>query len=164
MGPPWGTWGPYLGIPSVEYFPNVFFWASWTPWASPYLQMQWRPPKNFKKFQGAVISAWPFFLNGLLSGAEGEACAERVMAPHLASLLCPKRGCTVYRSIQHALAIFSKTNHTKVFSPKQQIDPNKIGWTLVIVLGLIRVMCGEGVTLLAFGTRKYWKFANFQPF
>ena len=25
MGPPWGTWGPYLGIPSVEYFPNVFF-------------------------------------------------------------------------------------------------------------------------------------------
>ena len=25
MGPPWGTWGPYLRIPSVEYFPNVFF-------------------------------------------------------------------------------------------------------------------------------------------
>ena len=25
MGPPWGTWGPYLGIPLVEYFPNVFF-------------------------------------------------------------------------------------------------------------------------------------------
>ena len=21
---PWGTWGPYLGIPSIEYFPNVF--------------------------------------------------------------------------------------------------------------------------------------------
>ena len=55
MGPPWGTWGPYLGIPSVEYFPNVFFWASWTPWASPYLQMQWRPPKNLKNFQWAVI-------------------------------------------------------------------------------------------------------------
>ena len=36
MGPPWGTWGPYLGIPSVEYFPNVFFWTSWTRWASPY--------------------------------------------------------------------------------------------------------------------------------
>ena len=55
MGPPWGTWGPYLGIPSVEYFPNVFFWASWTPWASPYLQTQWRPPKNLKIFQGAVV-------------------------------------------------------------------------------------------------------------
>ena len=25
LGPPWGTWGPYLGIPSVEYFPNVLF-------------------------------------------------------------------------------------------------------------------------------------------
>ena len=25
LGPPWGIWGPYLGIPSVEYFPNVFF-------------------------------------------------------------------------------------------------------------------------------------------
>ena len=25
MGPPWGTWGPYLRIPSVEYFPNVYF-------------------------------------------------------------------------------------------------------------------------------------------
>ena len=25
MGPSWGTWGPYLGIPSVEYFPNVLF-------------------------------------------------------------------------------------------------------------------------------------------
>ena len=25
LGPPWGTWGPYLRIPSVEYFPNVFF-------------------------------------------------------------------------------------------------------------------------------------------
>ena len=25
MGSPWGTWGPYIGIPSVEYFPNVFF-------------------------------------------------------------------------------------------------------------------------------------------
>ena len=25
MRPPWGTWRPYLGIPSVEYFPNVFF-------------------------------------------------------------------------------------------------------------------------------------------
>ena len=25
MGPPWGTWGPYLGIPSVEYFPNALF-------------------------------------------------------------------------------------------------------------------------------------------
>ena len=28
MGPPWGILGPYLGIPSVEYFPNVFFWTS----------------------------------------------------------------------------------------------------------------------------------------
>ena len=54
MGPLWGTWGPYLGIPSVEYFPNVFFWTTWTPLASPYLQMQWRPPKNLKNFQGAV--------------------------------------------------------------------------------------------------------------
>ena len=25
LGPPWGTWGPYLRIPSVEYFPNVLF-------------------------------------------------------------------------------------------------------------------------------------------
>ena len=25
LGPLWGTWGPYLGIPSVEYFPNVLF-------------------------------------------------------------------------------------------------------------------------------------------
>ena len=25
MGSPWGTWGSYLGIPPVEYFPNVFF-------------------------------------------------------------------------------------------------------------------------------------------
>ena len=55
MGPPWGTLGPYLRIPSVEYFPNVFFWASWTPWASPYLQMQWEPRKNLKIFQGAVL-------------------------------------------------------------------------------------------------------------
>ena len=67
MGPPWGTWGPYLGIPSVEYFPNVFFWTSWTPWASPYLQMQWRPPKNLKNFQGAVKNAsfWQMGLDSL---------------------------------------------------------------------------------------------------
>ena len=25
LGPPWGTRGPYLGIPSVEYFPDVLF-------------------------------------------------------------------------------------------------------------------------------------------
>ena len=25
MGPPWGTWGPYLRKPSVEYFANAFF-------------------------------------------------------------------------------------------------------------------------------------------
>ena len=57
MGPsPWGTWGPYLRIPSIEYFPNVFFWTSWAPWASPYLQMLWDPAKNLIIFQGAVIS------------------------------------------------------------------------------------------------------------
>ena len=50
MGPLWGTWGPYLGIPSVEYFPNVFFSTSRTPWASPYLQMQWRPLKKLENF------------------------------------------------------------------------------------------------------------------
>ena len=33
--PPRGTWGLYLRIPSVEYFPNVLFWTSWAPWASP---------------------------------------------------------------------------------------------------------------------------------
>ena len=25
LGPPWSTWGPYLGNPSLEYFPNVLF-------------------------------------------------------------------------------------------------------------------------------------------
>ena len=25
MGPPWGTWGPYLRKPLVEYFQNAFF-------------------------------------------------------------------------------------------------------------------------------------------
>ena len=25
MGPLWGTWGPYLRMPSAEYFPNAFF-------------------------------------------------------------------------------------------------------------------------------------------
>ena len=28
MGPPWGTWGPYLRMPSVEYYLNAFFWTS----------------------------------------------------------------------------------------------------------------------------------------
>ena len=36
MEPPWSTWDPYLGIPSLA------------PWASPYLQMLWDPPKNLK--------------------------------------------------------------------------------------------------------------------
>ena len=35
MGPPWGTWGPYLRIPSVEYFPKVLFWNSWPPGPTP---------------------------------------------------------------------------------------------------------------------------------
>ena len=54
---PWdsiGYLGSYLGIPSVEYFPNVLFWTSWAPWPSPYLQMFWDPPKNLNNFQGAV--------------------------------------------------------------------------------------------------------------
>ena len=25
LDPPWGTWGPYLRIGSVKYFPNVVF-------------------------------------------------------------------------------------------------------------------------------------------
>ena len=57
MGPlAWGTWGPYFGIPTVEYFPNVFFWASWAPWASP--KCSGDPPKNLIIFQGAVWLSW----------------------------------------------------------------------------------------------------------
>ena len=54
LDPPWGTY-PYLRIPSIQYFTNVFFWTSWAPWASPYLQMLWDPSKNLKFFQGAVV-------------------------------------------------------------------------------------------------------------
>ena len=65
LGPPWGTWGPYLEIPSVEYFPNVVFWTSWAPWSSPYLQKFWDPPKNLNFFQGAVcrLSTSVFLVN-----------------------------------------------------------------------------------------------------
>ena len=55
LGPPWGTWGPYLKKGSVKYFPNVFFWTSWAPWVSPYPHMLCNQPKNLKIFQGAVI-------------------------------------------------------------------------------------------------------------
>ena len=60
LGPPWGTWGPYLRIPSIEYFPNVFFWTSIAPLASPYLQILWEPQKKPWKFSERRMKYFSF--------------------------------------------------------------------------------------------------------
>ena len=52
MGPPWGTWGPYLGIPSVEYFPNVFFVPPEPPGPPHAFKYNGGLQKNFKKSKG----------------------------------------------------------------------------------------------------------------
>ena len=48
-----------LGIPCIEYFPKVFFWTSWSPWASLYLQMFSDPPKNLNIFSLPPYKGWP---------------------------------------------------------------------------------------------------------
>ena len=54
MGRPLGTRGPLSWDPlGIIFFKRVILNVL-SPRASPYLQMQQRPPKNFKKFQWAV--------------------------------------------------------------------------------------------------------------